>query len=728
VPGVLCRFRSLADKGPEHWLGLGRSLAAVWRQRLAREWSPEAVDEGAFLKQLQLKDVTPAAVGRHFRDRSQPRLGAAAADVISSVTAEARALTLTAADTVCRGEFQFRGQPWVTFDDMVDWFHQPANNVDWRWELNRHGYFVTLGRAFAHTGDARYLTTFRRLLLDWLQKNPPDVDASNWVSVLEVAYRANVWAWAFTHFRARLDDDALVACLRGLWLHGRFLAANLEYASANNHLWLESKALLMLGLLFPEFRAAKAWTATGQRVLCREVARQVSPDGVHWEQATLYHRILASELVELLTVMEDNAHAIPHILRRVLAHMLTFESVLLKPDGEPPLIGDSTAGDSYLRFNSRLAGAALGKQPNLISGDLDEGTLWLIGSKRAEWLRQNAGAGETPESRAFAQGGYCVMRADERYLIFDCGPFGYPLAPGHGHADALSFEWFANGHTWLVDPGVFSYHLGADWRHFFRSTAAHNTVVVDGHDQSQLLDAWRVLNPARTRLREWISNAEYDFADAEHDGYTRLAEPVVHRRQILFVKPDYVIVFDQLIGAGRHHIAAHFHFAPEIKVDLQATTGLARLTHVDGSAALLAYSGPTNTRADVIRGSTTPIQGWVSRHSGEKQPAAVLRLSITDILPVQMVTVLMPTHIHGLTLTRLPVRDEAHVQLSDSQGIAVGIVTEGWVDEIALDRRDPPAGKLVGAWSSVERVSRLRLGGGPGQRNMGTRPEVVAHG
>jgi uncharacterized heparinase superfamily protein len=719
-PVLLLRLQAVLQKGPHHLFNLGRTYARYAAQQAVGVWSEAATGTTAFLRQLNLAEVQTALNRReraaaltsalqHFRARPQPQLGAAAAEVVDRLAPACRAQTLASADAVSRGEFQFRGQPPITFGEKMDWFLQPANNTDWRWELNRHVYFVTLGRAFAYSSETRYVQTFARLLHDWLDHNPPAVNAPNWMSVLEVAYRANAWAWALTHFRAALDDESLLACLRGLWLHARYLAANLEYSSPNNHLWLESKALAMLGILFPEFRDAGGWVTVGLNVLWREVQRQILADGVHVEQATLYHRILASELAELLIVMEDNGLSAPVAARRALAGMLRFELAFLKPNGEPPLIGDSTLTDSYLRFNARLVGAAVLRQPELAGGELDEATLWLIGPARADWLLRHATERARPESQAFARGGYCVMRSADRYLIFDCGPFGYPLAPGHAHCDALSFELFAAGHTWLMDPGVYSYHLGADWRRFFRSTAAHNTLVVDGQDQTRLLDDWRVGRQARARLREWLSTPHFDFADAEHDGYMRLAEPVVHRRQILFLKPEYVIVFDQVSGVGAHQSDVYFHLAPEIEVYMQPATGLARLTHREGATLWLAFSGPPDLRAEVVVGSVAPIQGWVSRHSGEKQAAPVLRLSSTA-MPFDLVTVLLPTRSQAVTLARLPVYGDGPPPLEPSQAICVRIATEEWRDEIVLDRRAVPGRKMLDDWDRAApgRVAGVR--------------------
>src|SRR5207245_173758 len=90
---------------------------------------------------------------------------------------------------------------------------------------------------------------------------------------------------------------------------------------------------------------------------------------------------------------------------------------------------------------------------------------------------------------AFPAGGYYVLGSDldqpaEVRVIADCGPLGYLSIAAHGHADALSFTLSIAGDEVLIDPGTYAYHTHSGWRAHFRGTAAHNTVRIDGVDQS----------------------------------------------------------------------------------------------------------------------------------------------------------------------------------------------------------------------------------------------------
>src|SRR5579859_941684 len=723
------RARAILAKRPLHLLRLGRWYGAQLVQRADRTWAPDGLTSQAFLAHLRLPGALPAsqahdglavcrAAAEHFRRRAQPRFHfdpQRAPELAQAVPPELRAAAIAQADDALRLTFCFRGEAPVTFEGAVDWFYCPPHNVDWAWELNRHAYFVSLGQAYAYSGEARYVQGFRALILDWLKRNPPAVGAPSWSSVFEVGFRLNAWLWAYHYFLPALDEETLLACLRGLWLHGRFLAANLEYPVANNHLLLESKALALIGLMLPEAPEARAWQREGLRVFWQQIRRQVRPDGVHAEQASMYHQIVASELLELLVLLDNNGLAAPLDIRERLVAMLSFEQALTKPDGEIPLLGDSALADSYHRF-SATAGAAWLDRPELSvvprEATREAATMWLLGPERSGQLR--AAPQSAAVSQAFHAGGYYVMRGgdeqDPAYLVFDCGPFGDPAEPGHGHADALSFELYAAGRTLILDPGVYSYHRGSDWRNFFRGTTAHNTVVVDSADQSELVDDWHVLRPAQASLLAWVTTPQFDLVEGVHNGYRRLREPVTHRRQIFFVKPDYWVVMDWLEGAGSHTFDLYFHLAPEAQAAIDADTVRADYA---GRAGLLLCPVPAD-QAQIVAGSLHPIQGWVSRYSGEKLPAPTVRYSRSIAAPTRFCTVLYPLRVGRaapVKVSPLPVC-EAGRAADERVVFGLTIATESWTDYLVLDSRDRPTLKSFAHLRADGRVIYARCQSG----------------
>ena len=117
------------------------------------------------------------------------------------------------------------------------------------------------------------------------------------------------------------------------------------------------------------------------------------------------------------------------------------------------------------------------------------------------------------------------------HLVFDVGPLGCSASGGHGHADLLSIQCAAFGEAFLIDLGTGTYADPA-WRSFFRSSAAHSTVMVDGESQAVPGGPFDWRQRPRARLNRWLSTASFDFADAEHNAYGRLPDPVRHRRRV----------------------------------------------------------------------------------------------------------------------------------------------------------------------------------------------------
>ncbi len=711
-------FSFFTARGAAHTFTYSQWRVKRWLQktRVARSYD---VDMGELLGSLELvkgaaeenRESALLELTAHYRSRSSPILREPEiARTIERIPSELKERTVRSAELICQNIFDLRGVGPVKFDGKIDWDYCPGGNVDWRWDLNRHVFFETLGRAYWYTRDERYGYKFKELLCDWLAENPARADHLNWASVFEVAFRINVWIWALEHFRkARaFDAELLPKLLAGLLAHGRYLNANLELHVPNNHLLLEAKALALLGIAVPEFKEARRWRERGFEVLEREVRAQVCKDGVHGERTTLYHRVIAGELLELLVVMENNRIPAPASLVQRFEKMVEFEVALAKPDGTFPLLGDSAAADTHLRFPASSGGPIFLRRDDLaLAQPLQEADYWLLGAGRiGEW--QGKRTTKTFGSVAFPMGGYYVMNAgegaDARYLVFDCGPFGLPAMPNHGHADALSMEVYALGQTLLVDPGFYSTALGLDWRNFFRGSRSHNTVVVDGLDQSHLMDERRVYRPARAICLGWKSNDEFDFVDGMHNGYERLAQPITHRRQVLFVKPHYWVIVDVLTGRGKHAIDLYFHMMPGARTVTDPEANGIRVENQGGAGLAIVPLSDGKWEREIVTGATSPIQGWVSFFSGEKTPAPVLRLRQEVRTPVQFCTVLYPFRIgEEPSVKVLPLRVEGRAA-DDPTLTAIRIETPNQVDSLIIDRANSASRKGLGDPKTPARV------------------------
>jgi hypothetical protein len=230
---------------------------------------------------------------------------------------------------------------------------------------------------------------------------------------------------------------------------------------------------------------------------------------------------------------------------------------------------------------------------------------------------------------------------DAHHLVFDVGPLGCPVSGGHGHADLLSIQCSAFGAPWIIDPGTYAYTREGAWRDFFRTSAAHSTVTVDGRSQAVPDGPFRWTVRPSARLTRWVSTDRLDFADAEHAAFGGLVDPVVHRRRVVFAKPRYWVVIDDLTGAAEHQVEVRFQFT---RLDLTVDSDLwARARGAGGTGLLIRAFALVPLKAEVLDGSLEPIQGWTSPDYGRRDPAPLLRYTAVTRLPLRVVSLLLPT-------------------------------------------------------------------------------------
>lgn len=559
------------------------------------------------------------------------------------------------------------------------------------WELNRHQWLVTLAQASWLTEDARYAQEAADLLHDWARSNPYGVGI-NWASSLEVSYRLIAWCWSIALLRESgvCTDRECAGVLALIWRHARHVERYLSrYFSPNTHLTGEALGLFYAGVLFPEFEDAARWRDLGRRILVEESRRQILSDGVYFEQATCYQRYTIEIYLHFLILAERNGIDVPAEIGERVQRMLDVFLLLGDRDGTMPQIGDADGGwlvplavrEPHDCRGVFAVAAALFDRPDFAwaAGGLAPEVVWLLGSngvRRFDDITPHPP--RAAASRLLEEGGYAVMRngwtRDAHQLIVDVGPLG---SGAHGHADLLSVQCQAFGESHLVDPGTYCYTPEPEWRNYFRSSAAHSTVVVDGRSQVEPRGpfGWSGRRPA-ARVRAWQSTGELDFLDAEHDAYADLSDPVVHRRRVLFAKPDYWVIVDDLSGREAHRLDLRFQFGASA---VRMGSGLwASSAGPRGTGLWMAPFASVPISAALRQGALDPIEGWVSSDYGRRQPAPVVVYSTTAALPIRIITLLVPVASLGPEPPRV-----AAVHHADGRLAGIRFVETG--DSIVVD-------------------------------------------
>jgi hypothetical protein len=662
----MIRLERLTSLGP-------REIASRSRQGVSK-WIDRILPPAARL--MPLAEAGRAGTGRGFFAGVESPVVPA---LFESRLGLQRAQLVAAARRFAEGRFDLLGYVELDFaggSGFMDWHFDPVSGrraplVHWSridpldaalgdpkviWELNRHQWVVTLAQAYRLASDDRCAQAAVAAIRSWIPSNPAE-RGINWTSSLEVALRLISWCWTLRLLDGSpwLTPGLQATMRRWMRLHARHIERYLStFSSPNTHLTGEALGLFYAGVELHEAPEAERWRVLGARILEGEIGSQVFEDGVYFEQSTCYQQYTIEIYLHYLLLAERlGIETAPLVEERVRA-MLDFLYALRQRDGGVPRIGDGDGG-RILPLHRRptrdprglfaVAAARFGRADyHQAAEGLQPETLWLLGPDGVEaQARLTPAPPDAPASRLFADGGYVVMRgghgAGEHALVFDVGPLGPSPSAGHAHADLLSVQVDPFGDPGVVDPGTFRYAVDPVWRDHLRGTAAHATITIDCRGQSVPAGPFAWGGLPKARLRRFLSNDEVDYADASHDAYRRLADPVTHRRRVLFVKPRFFVLVDDLLGCEAHRVEARFPLAAE---RAENRCGWVRLQTASKKALdLRTYAGIPLERL-VIAGGRPPIAGWSAPEYGRVVPAPTLILSAWAVLPLRLLTLLVP--------------------------------------------------------------------------------------
>jgi hypothetical protein len=530
-------------------------------------------------------------------------------------------------------------RPRITTEGKIDWHFNPTSSREWLLRLNRHQWWPVLGLAYAQTGDERYATAFVAQMLDWITTNLPpqrrNEKSSTW-RLMEAGMRMRVsWIPSFALFyeSPTFTDEAKLLMLRSIYDHAQFLS---HFKTNRNHLLRESNGLAYVSVYFPELKEAKRWQQIALTRLDQELSKQINQDGSHIEVSTGYQWVVTDEFEKTYDLLQTNNLSLPREnLAAWLEKMYQVLAYLVRPDGTFPEVNDGFIRWQYTRL------VQAGKK-------FDRDDFIYIGTAGKQGSAPKYGSVEIRDA------GWYVMRSDwtrdARYLLFDAGPYGGP----HGHEDKLSIELFAFSQPFIVDSGSYTYEKTDRFRTYFVGSQGHNTILVDGQSQ---IRRWQHENLSpKSALGDyafWINRPEFDYVAATYsDGYSlfSLKKPkdpaiindVIHTRRILFVKPDYWVMVDELHASKLHNYQLLFHVPPEIVVR-SGPDNRVILETVPGAPRLhLIAADSQNIKVRWLAGSEDPIQGWYSEDHHYKTPSTVVIFERENSKSIILTTLLYP--------------------------------------------------------------------------------------
>ena len=467
------------------------------------------------------------------------------------------------------------GDSWPKkYYTKINKFRFNNSDIKFPWELNRFQHLTLLGESFILTNEKKYLVEFENEINDWICENP-FCHGVNWTCPMEVAIRAVNWIMAYHYFEAELNEEFKELFFKILIQHGKFIEYNLETGIVTaNHYLSNIVGLIWISLFIGKTKYSREWFEYGREELICEMQNQIYSDGVNFEASTCYHRLVLELFAYTAIVCKQNNVDLPDSFWVRLEKMFDFVLHYLTPGGTNPQVGDNDNG-RLLVFRPRdildntylLSMAAVlfkDARYKLRNFGFDEEVLWFFGEEGRK-IHESLEYASLPGSKAYAEGGFYIIRNQGDYCFVSCGPVGQEGLGGHSHNDKLSFVLWVDGKELFVDPGTYSYTGQPKLRNIFRSTRYHNTVMIDGYEQNPFHEK------SLFRLKDHNTNArclEFNESDkdiifqGEHYGYT----PVIHNRQIRYDKKtrEWCII-DTFKGNGEHILEWNFHLSDKIK-------------------------------------------------------------------------------------------------------------------------------------------------------------------
>jgi hypothetical protein len=477
----------------------------------------------------------------------------------------------------------------------ISWLRNPyGNRVSvTRFLFNALWPVVNLLAAYGRTKNPVYLERAKEITARWIAEclyiEQPRRVWDDHVTALRVIALCKLWVACRGDHGS--TSEFLSELLSAIVRHANKLAHPKFYRARHNHGVTQAYALLAVGLFFPVHPHASKWVELACTRIEAQMAENVSEEGMHCEHSPYYHFYVFNQFLYAYQLSWAYGIEFSQAFVHRLKGMMICSAYLLKPDGTLPALGDTC------RASPVLTG-------------VENGPSWLAGTKQIYRYSRSMGvSGTLPEENsvclpnaglALLRGGWGTERKfeDECFVAVRTRTFD----TAHIHRDQLSFELYAYGDDLLVDSGG-PYGYGDPLRDFFLSTAAHNTIVVDGQNQGI----------GKAEILEWCTSESFDLLVMEHRSYPN----VLHYRTILFVRPFYFVVIDRLETSASHAYTQLFHLSPNLAA---APEGLAINT-------MSRSNGPTIQIIPLIEeglvvqletGANEPVQGWVCVGEGQK--------------------------------------------------------------------------------------------------------------
>ncbi len=594
---------------------------------------------------------------------------------LQSLSENSRALIVAFADEIQAGRYPFLGYGTAEVGTRPKWNLDFISGAEWPYarcegrecirndgsdvkvpyEVSRLQFLPVLGRAHVLTGDDSYRRAAKGILSHWIQSNPVLLGV-NWTIAMEAALRGMSICFLLnllSPFRPE-EQPWLATVTRSLVEHLLYIEANIEFSHllTSNHYLSDVVGLYCLSMFLHGEGMAARRREYRQRIEA-EMAQQVYEDGGDYEASTGYQVLVTQLFTTALLLMrcERSTPATPAFVGR-LRTMFQFLDAIASTSGQLPQVGDCDDGRTELLLddlrqmihcqvaerNSLKVSHLLGLGQRLfgVGAGAGDDSAWygLSDTTRSPYSEAQLNPGLTGPIKVLPRSGIGVLKHGSADLLFFAIPNGIFGKGSHTHNDKLSFVLRVGGQEVLCDSGTGCYTRDIAIRNRFRSTTAHNTLLIDGTEQNRIdsgpLGVFILGNEAAVSPIQEGREAHGCFLRASHTGYRSLG--VTHTRTIRVVDDRRAFVIeDELEGDGVHDFELNFQLAPNRSAEVAAAENGILCRILGDGQIQLAVAGPTP-----LQGAVQP--SLISTTYGATVPAMKVRIRGRAAVPALITT------------------------------------------------------------------------------------------
>ncbi|MFS4493389.1 alginate lyase family protein [Maribacter sp. 2308TA10-17] len=532
----------------------------------------------------------------------------------------------------------------MEFSYSIDTRSGKNGNVKVVWEVNRLQFLSKICLKYIQSEDEKYLDQFMNIITSWKDANPYLVGV-NWYSNIEVNIRIINWFLCWELLRVNelvTTNEKFKKFVTETWLplielHGMHAYRyESKYSSSNNHLIAEASGLFIVSSYW-SFKDSPRWVAKGKKLLEREIINQHSSNGINKEEASEYIQFITDFFLIAYIVGERTSHKFSKTYTETLRKICVYISNLMDVSGHIPYYGDDDdgkvlsleLGETHNNFQSLLTSAAVLFEDacfKTTESVFDLKNEILFGQKGEIEFNKLPIKSNVPLTKLYQEEGHFLLKKNnqegEIYLHIDVAPLGYLSIAAHGHADALSFFLHIDGMPYIIDPGTYTYHSYPNWRAYFKGTIAHNTIRVDGLDQSTNSGPCLWTDHYETEVLAVEDNPQETKIQGSHNGYNQIG--ISHTRNYRFDKQKDCIIIHDIITSNdvkSHLYELPLHLHPEIELS-QLTENEYTIKQVGKRTVTIILD--ERLKSEVVTGSEDPIMGWYSPSFLQKEPTSVI--------------------------------------------------------------------------------------------------------